>query len=500
MNPIPKLLSKTRLLKGYRCLKCIYLNIHHPELEAPITPETQALFDQGNMVGTKAREYYPGGILVNTPFWDFGGALAKTRELLALNTPVIYEAAFEYMGCYARADIIKYSPDTKKWRIYEVKSSTKVKPEHYDDVGLQAWVIAKSGLPIETINLVHLNPECYYPDLSNLFKEVDITDEIRSIYLGIQPKIQKIFSTIREPSEPDIDIGPYCFEPSECGFTEYCWKQKNIPEISVFNFPGKKDYSWELYQQGVIQLDDPRLITVNEVQERMVSCYKTNEQHVDINAIQEEINGWTYPFIFLDFETINPAIPRYDGCKPFSQVPFQFSAHTLQSLDGEATHAEFLHLTADDPRPALIPALLEACGEEGSIVAYNAKFEMARIEEMAAFSPEHAKALLKLLDRFVDPLLLIRQAVYDNAFAGSFGLKKVAPALLGDESSYAGMIVADGGAAQRAWEELVAERTPGARKVELESAMREYCGKDTWVMVGVVRWLFERARGHIPHK
>jgi hypothetical protein len=490
MKPIPKLLSKTRLLKGFRCLKCIYLTLHHPELEAPITPDTQALFDQGNMIGAKAREYYPGGILVNNAPWDFSGALAKTRELLAVNTPVIYEAAFEYMGCYARADIIKYSPDTKRWRIYEVKSSTKVKPEHYDDIGVQAWIIAKSGLPIEQINIVHLNSECCYPDLSNLFKEVDATAEIRKIYPDIQPKIQKIFSTIREPNEPDIDIGPYCLEPTECGFTEYCWKQKNIPEISVFNFPGSKDYSWELYQQGIIQLDDPRLTNLNEVQERIVSCYKSEEQYLDTNAIHEEISGWKYPFIFLDFETINPAIPRYEGCKPFSQVPFQFSAHTLKTLHGDATHHEFLHLSASDPRPDLIPALLHACGEEGSIVAYNAKFEKSRIQELAEFSPKHADALLKLLDRFVDPLLLMRKAVYDNAFAGSFGLKSVAPALLGEASSYDGMMVADGGAAQRAFEELISERTSAGRKAELEGAMRGYCGKDTWVMVEVVRWFF----------
>src|SRR5436190_9874167 len=139
MNQLPKLLSTTKLMRGYHCLKCIYLTIHHPELEAPITSETQALFDQGNIIGAKAREYYPGGVLIDNKPWDFIGALSKTRELIANGTTTIYEAAFEYMGCYARADIIQYSPDTKRWRIFEVKSSTKVKPEHYDDVGLQVW-------------------------------------------------------------------------------------------------------------------------------------------------------------------------------------------------------------------------------------------------------------------------------------------------------------------------------------------------------------------------
>lgn len=82
MKRIPKLLSKTKLMRGYRCLKCIYLTIHNPELEPPITPELQALFDQGNLVGETARTYFPGGTLVDCKPWEFGDALAKTRDLI----------------------------------------------------------------------------------------------------------------------------------------------------------------------------------------------------------------------------------------------------------------------------------------------------------------------------------------------------------------------------------------------------------------------------------
>lgn len=60
MKPTPNLLSKTKLIRDYRCLKCIYLTIHQPEFETAITPDTQALFNKGNEVGAKAREYYHG--------------------------------------------------------------------------------------------------------------------------------------------------------------------------------------------------------------------------------------------------------------------------------------------------------------------------------------------------------------------------------------------------------------------------------------------------------
>lgn len=71
MTAIPKLLSKTRLMRGYQCLKSIYLTIHNKELEPPVTPDLQAIFDQGNAVGAEARKIYPHGVMIDNPAWDF---------------------------------------------------------------------------------------------------------------------------------------------------------------------------------------------------------------------------------------------------------------------------------------------------------------------------------------------------------------------------------------------------------------------------------------------
>lgn len=476
-------------MDGYRCHKCLYLTIHCPELKAPITPELQALFDQGNRVGEEARKFFPGGVLVDKLPWDFVGALTETKALMAAGQPIIYEAAFEYQGSYARADIIEFNPESAKWRIYEVKSSTKVKPEQINDAGLQAWIMSKAGIPLEQIHIMHINNECRYPDLALLFKIVDVTEEVRGIYTSIKPKVQELKTLIQLPEVPDVDIGPQCEEPGDCGFIEHCFKQKNIQEMGVFNLPGIWKRKWELYQQGILSLDDPRLLELTEIQQRIVDVHQSGQPYRDTEALKAALQEWQYPLYFLDFETISPAIPRYEGVGPYQQVAFQFSLHYWQDKNSPLYHKEFLWDKKSDPRPALIPALLEACGKEGSIVAYYSPFEMQRIEEMAAFSPEHREALLALLPRFVDPLPLIRAYVYDEAFGGSFSLKKVAPALLGKKQSYANMEVADGGAAQRAFEELIADRTPPAKKEMIKQAMLAYCAKDTEVMVELVKWL-----------
>lgn len=500
MRAIPKLLSKTKLVRGFRCRKFLYLTIHKPQLEAPITPETQARFDIGNEVGSKAREYFPGGQLINNLPWDFTGALAKTRELLANKVQIIYEAAFEYMGCYARADIIVYSPESQRWKIYEVKSTTKVKPEHYDDVGIQAWIMAKSGLPIEAIHVMHLNPDCRFPDLSNLFKTVDITQEIRDRYPTIQPTLKDIYQQIKLPEEPAIDIGPYCLEPTECGFKDYCWQQKQIPEVSVFNLAGLKQRKWDLYYESVIDLTDDRLTDLNEQQQLIVDAHHRNERYFNPAPMIDALSQWEFPLVFLDFETINPAIPRYNGCKPYEQVPFQFSVHRWEAKDKPITHQAFLHTTADDPRDTLIPKLLEACGETGSIVAYFGVFESTRITELASYSLEYAEALLKLTERIVDPLPILRTSFYDPAFACSYSLKSVAPAVLGDSQSYEGMLVANGGDAQRAFEEIISADITSTRKAKLIEAMLAYCEKDTYVMVELVKWMMQQCHDSTTQK
>lgn len=490
MRGLPKLLSKTKLMRGYRCAKALYLTIHSPELEPAVGPDQQAVFDQGNRVGELARTYFPGGVLVDNPAWDFGGSLKRTRELLKTGVEFIYEAAFEYKGCYARADILRFSSATGRWSLLEVKSSTKVKPEHLDDVGLQAWIIANSGLPLEKISVLHLNPECRFPDLSDLFLEVDVTDSLRERYLDITPKLNAIFSAIRSTVEPDVDLGPHCSLNRDCEFKSHCFSERKIPDVSVFNIPGIRTKVWELYQKGQVGLRDVDIAELDDLQRRMVTAHLSNEIFVDSEAIQTALKDWKYPLIYLDFETINPPIPCFLGCAPYQQVPFQFSVHIQREAGGVLEHVEFLHDNQDDPRPNLIPALLAACGDDGSIVSYYAAFEKKRIEEMAEFSPAHRSQLLSLLPRFVDPLEIIRAHVYDPAFGGRFSLKAVAPALIGDSMSYKGMNVADGGAAQRAFTEMVS--TSPARREEIRRDLLQYCKQDTLAMVETVNWLLTR--------
>jgi len=176
---------------------------------------------------------------------------------------------------------------------------------------------------------------------------------------------------------------------------------------------------------------------------------------------------------------------------PYKHTPFQFSLH-VQEKPGDLTDIKetaYLHADRSDPRRPLAEALIDSIGPKGSIVAYNSKFEGGVLKELAEFMPEHKRDLLAIESRLVDPLPLLRLAVYDPAQKGSYSIKAIAPALLGHKASYEGMNVPDGGAAQRAFEEMIAPKTSPSRKEFLYNALLEYCRKDSRLMIDLVEWM-----------
>jgi hypothetical protein len=60
--------------------------------------------------------------------------------------------------------------------------------------------------------------------------------------------------------------------------------------------------------------------------------------YVDLDGLKQEMNSWTYPLHFIDFETSTVALPFNKGRKPYEQIAFQFSHHIYYE-DGTIEHA-----------------------------------------------------------------------------------------------------------------------------------------------------------------
>ena len=139
---------------------------------------------RGNKSAKLARALRPGGVLIEEDHLHPREAIESTARALAdPNIPAIYEAAFQHGDILIRVDVLaRTSPQT--FEFIEVKSSTKTKPEHKPDVGIQLWVLEGAGLTIDRAILAHLNNAYQYTggeyEIDELFTLVDLTAESRA--------------------------------------------------------------------------------------------------------------------------------------------------------------------------------------------------------------------------------------------------------------------------------------------------------------------------------
>jgi hypothetical protein len=94
----------------------------------------------------------------------------------------------------------------------------------------------------------------------------------------------------------------------------------------------------------------------------------------------------------------------------------------------------------------------------------------------------------RIQDRLWDLLPVVRKHDYHPAFARSYSLKSVLPALV-PEMTYDHMPVANGQAAGLAWESLIGGRLDEVGRERTRKALREYCGQDTLALVRLVEKL-----------
>jgi len=481
-------LSKSKAKTGFNCPKALYLKIFNPDIATPPSQFDQRLLHHGKIVGEMARKQFPDGILVSE--LSRIEAIARTKKLLEKGTKILFEPAFEFEGLMCRVDILRKT-DNEKWDLIEVKATTYNEPkkdaiEDYTlDISIQIWILENLGFPINKAYLMHLNSDYIHPDEGNLFKLVDFTDKISDPKSSIPERLSQLVKLLKNDTVPETTIGRKCDKPHECPFKNVCWA--HVPEISIFNIPNYRK-KWDLYENGYLDIhsvdkDNFKAVT----QKRMVEVSQSGKRFVDTRKIEELLAGWQYPLTFLDFESIDSAIPTYNNTRPYQHIPFQFSCHID---NGEIlNHHEYLHDNTLDPREEFIRKLLTSVPEQGTVVVYSKTYEATRLKELARDFPQYAAALLQIKVRLGDLLEVIEETVYDINFKGSFSIKKVAPALLGEEASYENLAIKDGTEAMVSFERLVDEKTDKKDKATLKQHMLEYCRQDTLLMVKLFEWL-----------
>ena len=167
----------------------------------------------------------------------------------------------------------------------------------------------------------------------------------------------------------------------------------------------------------------------------------------------KELESLKYPLYFMDFESVNPAIPRFSGMRPFDQLPFQWSLHVRREPNAEPEHYEFLATRQRRSSSRIRQFAVYLSRGSRQHRRLQPAIRIAAALRTRAWQPEFAERIRSIQSRLFDLLPIVRDHVYHPAFAGSYSLKAVLPALV-PEMSYDGMAVANGQEAGLAWESL----------------------------------------------
>jgi CRISPR/Cas system-associated exonuclease Cas4 (RecB family) len=475
-------LSKSKLVAYRQCPKRLWLQTYRREL-AQQSEAVENRMAQGNLVGAAAQRLYPEGRLIGH-VTDLNSALRETEEALAQPGDVtLFEPALRAADVLVRADILIRRDG--RYRMVEVKASTKVKDSHVADAAIQTWVARGAGLDVARIELAHIDNRFVYPgdgDYRGLFAHADMTAAVLPLQEQIPVWIAAAQRDLAGPI-PDIAVGPQCNDPFECEFRAFCSPAGS--EYPVELLPNSSKLARQLRSDGFADLRDVPLDRLTrEDHQRIWRATKDGQPELE-PATAVKLAALPWPRYYLDFETVGPAVPMWKGTRPYQKIPMQWSCHR-QDADGTlAQLPPYLDTTGQDPRRAFADSLIAAIGDTGTILVYNATFERGVIMQLAEQFDDLALLLRGMAGRLFDLLPFAREHYYHPAMMGSWSIKRVLPTIAPDLDYGNLESVQSGDMVEPVYFEMVDAGTSAERKIELKEALLTYCERDTLGMVRV---------------
>ncbi len=467
-------LTKSAYLSYLKCPQEFWLSVHQPLLVAePDTLEYEHLRQQGYSVQQ----------------------LVKRLERFEPNDAfaVDFERAFQTADLYARSDVVVTEKMTGLIDIYEIKSSASIKNEHLDDVAFQKMAAERSGARVRRCCVITMNGEYVRHgdiDPEQLFVITDVTGIIAERMAVTERQAEDAVGYL--DSVPVPSLIEYCNDKKlDCRFIKLYFP--NLPAYTVFDIAFLKDNKRrELLANGIVDIVDvPDVFKLSKKQLSQVAAAKSGEIVIDREKIAGRIADWEYPIHFLDYETFSYAIPQFEGVRPFQQMCFQYSLHTIEERHGELKHSYFLSKGDDDPARSVAASLMKAMsGGIGTVLVWYEAFEKTRNAEMAAMFPEYTAFFEEVNEHTHDLMKIFSDNLYiDPAFKGRSSIKKVLPVLV-PELSYSDLGIGDGLTANIRWFRAATWDTMDDRtRQQTFDDLKEYCKLDTLAMVEIFKKL-----------
>lgn len=487
-------ISKSEFLNYLTCPGYAWHARHRQDLLPAFDDGALRRMREGQAVERLAREVLPPGVAIRSR--EIRTADRETRLAIDAGENVLFQpTALAETGLVARADAIIRTDGG--WHMIEVKSSS-VDPEnfkptsikkHINDLTFQMLAFRQSGIPIVKTSLLMLNRNYrrngdITPD--DLFVQVDVTEDVTKARLAVQSLIEDAVATLldsRNPAECD------CHRKTRANRCDlFGHFHPEIPERNtIYNIASiQRGSLLPALDRGVLHIVDwPDDLKLSAKQRHQVELARLGTERIQSEPLRAFLSGMEFPLWYLDYETFQNSIPRWEGYAPHQQITFQYSLHKWEN-NGDPEHYEYLAESAEiDPTAHLLRHMRHHLGDHGSVIVWNKSFERDRNIEMAHRYPEHANFLEDVNQRMVDLADAVKNGWWESPdFQGSWSLKQVLP-VAAPELDYKNLTIGDGGTASERWMQAVLDSPRALSDTERDDvlqALRVYCAQDTLAM------------------
>ncbi len=244
----------------------------------------------------------------------------------------------------------------------------------------------------------------------DILTEVDASDEVATLRAHVDAAATHFESLLDAPREALAPVlGPHCAdcefrtEPfAESGFAR-CWgplaaiaphalelyrvssvkESDGTPLVTSLARAGKASL-FDIPEDRLIKKDGT-IGAQAERQLRQLRHSRSNDQWVSA-ALRDTLGALSYPMHFIDFEVSRLALPYHANMRPYGQVVFQWSCHTVDAPGATPRHTEWLNSNHEWPNITFSQTLRDVIGAHDTVMAWS-PFEAGRLSELAK---EHA--------------------------------------------------------------------------------------------------------------
>ncbi len=488
------MLSKSEYMMFLKHPAWLWLKKYDKKMLPAIDEQTQARFDAGNEFEQYAEALFPNSKRVGfSNYAEYLSMPQRTQKALQSES-TLFQARFESKDLTCITDVLKKTGENE-YELIEIKSSTDVKDEHITELAFQMIVLEEVGIRVTSAKVVYVNKEyvrngAVVPNEFVILSE-DLFPQVLEMLDEVKNSISQAHKVIASKTIPDISAR----FADKLGFRDWLEvykKMKSIDErYTVYELAGLNTKLVGYFEDNAIYYirDIPEDFELNKKQESQVRTVKMDTVLVDKVEIDSFIHEFQYPLYFFDYETLSGVVPPFDGTKPYQQIPFQYSLHILDAVQGSLSHKEYLPREYGNPVLKLIEQMKTDFGNTGSIITWNKRFEIERNNEIAEMYPEHAEFLHSINDRIVDLMIPFWNGWYAHKdFHGSASLKAVLPVLVPD-LSYKALNISTGAMVGDTWTKLTTGQVPAKNIESVFTDLLKYCELDTFAMVKILEVL-----------